>query len=93
MIDWLAQLDSIPNKDDRLVMDSQEIELMACVKGACEGLSMTPDQFVRVLNDAGKKQIVSGELSASRLRDYAKQVDSAISDGIVRSIMEKIKNE
>lgn len=66
-------------------------ELMARVSDACAGLDMTPEQLIRVLNSKGKEQIVSGELSASTLRDYAKQVDEAINDGVVNLLMERIE--
>jgi len=64
--------------------------LMARVSDACVGLDMTPEQFIRILNSKSKQQIISGELSASTLKDYAKQIDDAINDGVVESIMEKI---
>ena len=67
-----------------------EILLFAIVSDACEGLSIPPDQFIRILNSKGKRQIISGELSASTLKDYAKQVDGSIKDGVVELIMEKI---
>ena len=64
--------------------------LFAIVSDACAGLDMTPEQFIRVLNSEGKEQIISGELSASTLKDYAKQVDDAINNGVVSLIMERI---
>ena len=65
-------------------------ELTARVSEACVGLDMTPEQFVRVLNSEGKQQIISGELSASTLRNHAIQIDEHISDGVVNFIMEQI---
>ena len=65
-------------------------KIMARVSEACVGLDMTPVQFIRVLNSKGKQQIISGELSASTLKDYAKQIDDCINDGVVKLIMEKI---
>ncbi len=67
-----------------------EPKLMALVGDACKGLSMSPDQFIRILNNKGKAQITSGELSASTLKDYAKQIDDAINNGVVSLIMERI---
>ena len=67
-----------------------EPELMERVSEACIGLDMTSEQFIRVLNSEAKKQIISGVLSASTLKDYTKQIDDAINDGVVESIMEKI---
>jgi len=64
--------------------------LMARVNEACIGLYMTPKQLIRILNNKGKQQIISGELSASTLKGYAKQIDDAINDGVVESIMEAI---
>jgi len=69
---------------------SASTELLTAVSNACVGLDMTPEQFIRILNIKGKQQIISGELSASTLKDYAKQIDDAINDGVVESIMEKI---
>jgi len=65
-------------------------ELMARASEACAGLDMTPEQFIRILNSQGKQQIISGELSASTLKEYAKQIDDAINDGVVNLIMERI---
>ena len=67
-----------------------EIILFTIVSDACVGLDMTPEQFIRVLNNKAKEQIINGELSASTLKDDAKQIDDAINDGVVESIMEKI---
>jgi len=65
-------------------------KLLIAVSAACKGLSMSSDQFIRVLSSKGKEQITSGELSASTLKDYAKQIDNAINDGVVSLIMERI---
>ena len=51
---------------------------------------MSPEQLIRVLNSEGKQQIISGELSASTLKDYAKQIDDAINDGVVNLIIERV---
>ena len=51
---------------------------------------MTPEQFIRILNIKGRQQIISGELSASTLMDYAKRIDGSIKAGVVELIMEKI---
>ena len=67
-----------------------EPELIARVSDACEGLSISPIQFIRILNSKGKQQIISGELSASTLKDYAKQIDDSIKDGVVDLIVERI---
>ncbi len=67
-----------------------EILLFTIVSNACVGLDITPEQFIRILNSKGKQQIISGELSASTLKDYAKQIDDAINDGVVNLIMEQI---
>jgi len=67
-----------------------EILLYTIVSNACVGLDMTPEQFIRVINKEGKDQIISGEISASTLKDYAKQIDRSINAGVVELIMEKI---
>ena len=72
------------------VLTKTDPELMARISDACVGLDMTPEQFIRILNSKGKQQIISGELSASTLKDYAKQIDDAINDGVVNLIMEQI---
>ena len=72
------------------VLTKIEPELMERVSDACVGLDMTPEQFIRILNSEGKQQIISGEISASTLKDYAKQIDDAINDGVVNLIMEQI---
>jgi len=70
--------------------DRRDPKLMARVSEACADIDMTPEQFIRVLNSKGKDQIISGELSASTLKDYAKQIDDAINNGVVSLIMERI---
>ena len=65
-------------------------ELLARVSKACTGLAMTSDQLIRILNRKGKQQIISGELSASTLKEYAEQIDDSINCGVVNLIMEKI---
>ena len=89
MIDWLGELDDMSDKSD-LLMDSNEIELMERASEACTGLNITPGQFIRILNKEGKQQIISGELSASTLKDYAKQIDEAIQEGVVDLMIERI---
>lgn len=86
MIDWLGELNDIPSKSD----NHKEIELLVRVSDACEGLFITPEQFIRILNSEGKQQIISGELSASTLKDYAIQIDEAINNGVVSLILERI---
>jgi len=71
-------------------LTKEDTGLMTLISVACAGLDMTPEQLIRVLNKKGKEQIISGELSASTLKDYAKQIDDAINDGVVKLIMEKI---
>jgi len=70
--------------------DRRDLKLMVRVSDACADIDMTPEQFIRVLNSKGKDQIISGELSDSTLKDYAKQIDNAINDGVVSLIMERI---
>jgi len=83
---------SVLSVHDQGVLKEKTIdpELIARVSEACAGLDMTPEQFIRILNSKGKKQIISGELSASTLMDYAKQIDDAINNGVVSLIMERI---
>ena len=83
---------SVLSVHDQGVLNEKTIdpELIARVSDACAGLDLTPEQFIRVLNSKAKEQIISGELSASTLKGYAKQIDDAINDGVVESIMEKI---
>ena len=89
MIDWLRELDDISGKDE-VIVGSKDNKLLARVSEACAGLDMTPEQFIWILNSEGKKQIISGELSARTLKDYAKHIDDSINDGVVSLIMEKI---
>lgn len=70
-----------------------EILLFTIVSDACAGLDMTPEQLIRILNSQGKEQIVNGELSASTLKEYAKQIDDAINDGVVSLILQRISHE
>ena len=80
-----------PNIEDiEDIAKGVEPELMARVSEACAGLDMTPEQLIRVLNSEGKEQIISGDLTASTLKDYAKKIDEAINDGVVSLIMERI---
>jgi len=72
------------------VLTKEDPKLMERISDACTDIDMTPEQFIRVLNSRGKEQIISGELSASTLKDYAKQIDDAINDGVVSLIMERI---
>lgn len=67
-----------------------DLLLLTIANDACAGLDMTPDQFMRVLNKKGKTQIINGELSASTLKNYAKQIDKAINSGVVNLLMERI---
>jgi len=84
-----AEIDNFANFAN--IAKGVEPELIERVSDACAGLDMTPEQFIRILNSKGKQQIISGELSASTLKDYAKQVDDAVRDGVVNLIMERIK--
>ena len=79
---------NIANIED--IAKGVEPELMALISDACAGLDMTPEQLIRVLNSQGKQQIISGELSASTLKAYAKQIDDAINNGVVSLIMKRI---
>ena len=72
------------------VLTKENPELMARVSEACADLDMTPEQLTRVLNSKGKEKITSGELSPSTLKEYAKQIDDAINDGVVNLLMERI---
>jgi len=102
---WLAEFQEIiPETHGSLTDKTDKSPLMSVmsvhdqgvlkeiVSDACAGLDMTPEQFIRVLNSKGKEQITSGELSASTLKDYAKQIDNAINDGVVSLIMERINH-
>jgi len=70
--------------------DRSDPKLIERISEACADIDMTPEQFIRVLNSKGKQQIISGELSDSTLKDYAKQIDDAINDGVVSLIVERI---
>jgi len=72
-------------KEDRI-----DPELMKRISEACADVDMTPEQFIRVLSKKGEQQIINGELSDSTLKEYAKQIDDAINDGVVSLIMERI---
>lgn len=63
-------------------------KLLIAISDACIGLDMTPEQFIWVLNSKGKSQIIDGDISASTLKDYAKQIDDSIKDGVVNLIAE-----
>jgi len=83
---------SVLSVPDQGVLKEKTIdpELMARVSEACADLDMTPEQLTRVLNSKGKEKITSGELSPSTLKEYAKQIDDAINDGVVNLLMERI---
>jgi len=100
---WLAEFqENIPEThgsltdktDKRGLLSVMSVHDQGVLKGifsdACTGLDMTPEQFIRVLNKQGKEKIISGELSVRTLKDYAKQIDDAINDGVVSLIMERI---
>jgi len=82
------EIDNIANIAN--IAKGVEPELMVRISEACADIDMTPEQFIRILNSKGKAQIISGELSDSTLKDYAKQIDDAINDGVVSLIMERI---
>lgn len=90
-----SECNNLPLKDAEKLHTNSKPErcsskLIERVSDACAGLDMTPEKFIRILNSEGKAQIISGELSASTLKDYAKQIDDAINNGVVNLIMERI---
>ena len=70
-----------------------DLKLMARVSDACAGLDMAPEQFIRVLNSKAKEQIISGELSASKLKNFAKEIDESIKAGVVKFITDMVEKE
>ena len=72
-------------KEDRI-----DPKLMERISEACTDIDMTPEQFIRVLSKKGEQQIINGELSDSTLKEYAKQIDDAINDGVVSLIMDRV---
>ena len=82
---------SVLSVSDQGILKEKSLEetLFAHVCEACVGLDMSPEQFMRLLNSQGKEQIVSGEISVSLLKRYAKQVDNAIKNGVVDLITKK----
>ena len=69
---------------------SIESELMALVSKACEGLSLSPDQFIRTMNVKEMNTIIKWEHREIRLKNLAKRLDDAIKDGVVDLIVERI---
>jgi len=70
-----------------------EPELMAPVSEACTGLDITPEQFIRILNGEAKKHIISGDLPASKLKNFAKEIDESIKAGVVKFITDMVEKE
>ena len=56
-------------------------ELVRQVKAACTGLSITPDQFMVLLNDQNKAAILAGDIPIECLRAYAKSFAEGIQSG------------
>jgi len=70
-----------------------DLLLFTIVSDACVGLDMTPEQFIRILNGEAKKHIISGELSASKLKNFAKEIDESIKAGVVKFITDMVEKE
>ena len=62
-------------------------ELVRLVKEACTGLSITPDQFMVLLNDQDKAAILDGEiLVVPTLRAYAESFSKGIRLGRIKIV-------
>ena len=72
---------SVPNPG---VLDEKP-ELALLVKETCAGLSITPDQFMVLLNDQDKAAILGGEIPVvPTLRAYAKSFAEGIQSGRIK---------
>jgi len=59
----------------------EKSELVRRAKAACTGLSITPNQFMALLNDQDKAAILTGDISVECLRGYAKSFAEGIQSG------------
>ena len=56
-------------------------ELMAIVSKACDGLTITPQQFIALLTEEDKQDILSGGTQGDCLRCYAESFSEGIKTG------------
>ncbi|MCH8079869.1 MAG: hypothetical protein IIA06_08855 [Proteobacteria bacterium] len=56
-------------------------DLLTAVSDACEGLSITPQQFVNLLTEDDKEDILSGGTQSDCLRCYAESFNEGIKTG------------
>ncbi len=62
-------------------------ELLQQVRAACTGLSITPDQFMVLLNDQDKAAILGGEIPVvPTLRAYAESFSKGIRLGRIKIV-------
>jgi len=55
--------------------------LFTIVSEACEGLSITPQQFISLLTEEDKQDILSGGTGVQTLRAYAESFNRGINSG------------
>jgi len=70
-----------------------EEKLIKIASEACNGLDLTPEQFIRVMNDKAKKPIIEGQYSMERLKNLAKRLDESIKDGVVKLYVDMAEQE
>jgi hypothetical protein len=79
-----TRLSSVLSVRDGGVLDEKP-ELLRQVRAACTGLSITPDQFMVLLNDQDKAAILDGEIPVvPTLRAYAKSFAGGIQSGRIK---------
>ncbi|MCH8976285.1 MAG: hypothetical protein IH909_01530 [Proteobacteria bacterium] len=58
-----------------------DLLLFAIVSEACEGLTITPQQFTALLTEEDKHLIIKGKFEGHTLRAYAKSFNNGINTG------------
>jgi len=74
---------SVPNQG---ILEEKSIEtkLMERVSDACAGLDITPIQFITLLTNVDKDDILSGNTQGVCLRAYAKSFNEGIKSGRIK---------
>ncbi len=74
-----------PNIANFANIADRKSELLRQVRAACTGLSITPDQFMVLLNDQDKAAILDGEIPVvPTLRAYAESFSKGIQSGRIK---------
>jgi len=58
-------------------------KLMICIKTACKGLSITPQQFTALLTEEDKHLIIKGKFEGHTLRAYARSFAEGIQSRLI----------